>query len=141
MLTDRTSPPAAAPAAARPGVTRRTVLATGAGVVGAGVVAAAVGVPLARPTLALDGTLLATMVGQTFVDTETGTRLVLGAVDGLGGRAATAERFAMLLTADDELPAAVRTLRHPDGDLHLYLGPVGGPRTLEAVVDRTGGAA
>lgn len=141
MSTDRTATPSVARTTAQSGVTRRTVLATSAGVVGAGVVAAAVGVPLARPTLALDGTLLAAMVGQAFVDTETGTRLVLSAVDGLGGLAATAERFALLLTADAELPAAVRTLRHPDGDLHVYLGPVGGPRTLEAVVDRAGGAA
>ena len=49
---------------------------------------------------------------------------------------------ARLLTADAPLPAATRTLRHPDGDLHVYLGPVGAdPRTLEAVVDRTGGRA
>lgn len=134
MLTDRT--------VERPGVTRRTVLAAGTGVVAVGALAAAVGVQLARPRLPLDATALAALVGSTFVDTGTGTRVVLDAVDGLAGRAATAERFALVLTADAPLPAATRTLRHPDGDLHVYLGPVGAdPRTLEAVVDRTGGPA
>ncbi len=131
MLTDRT--------VERPGVTRRTVLAASTGAVAVGALAAAVGVQVARPRLPLDGTVLATLVGHAFVDTQTGARLVLDSVDGVTGRAATAERFALVLTADAPLPAATRTLRHPDGDLLVYLGPVGpDPRTLEAVVDRTG---
>jgi hypothetical protein len=134
VLTDRT--------VERPGVTRRTVLAASTGAVAVGALAAAVGVQVARPRLPLDGTVLEALVGHAFVDTQTGARLVLSAVDGVTGRAATAERFALVLTADAPLPAATRTLRHPDGDLLVYLGPVGpDPRTLEAVVDRTGDRA
>ncbi len=126
------------------GVTRRTVLAAaGVGAAGVAGVAALGGVRLLHPQLPLDGTVLAAMVGQTFVDTQTGARLVLTAVDGLTGAAATADRFSLLLVAADDVPpAAIRTLRHASGDLSLYLGPVGPDgRTLEAVVDRSAGAA
>lgn len=121
----------------RTGVTRRTVLATGAGVAGAVTLGAAAGLPALFPRLPLDGTVLVRLVGQTLVDTQTGARLVLTAVDGLAGAAATAEQFSLLLTADDALPSATRTLRHPDGDLVVHLGPVSADgRTLEAVVNR-----
>ncbi|UZN03019.1 hypothetical protein [Cellulomonas sp. S1-8] len=135
MTTNRT--------AAATGVTRRTVLAAGAGVAGAVSLGAAAGVQVLFPELPLDADLLGRMVGQTFVDTQTGTRLVLDAVDGFAGRAATASQFALVLVSDGEaLPAATRTLRHPDGDLRVYLGPVTADgRTLEAVVNRAGGAA
>lgn len=127
MIMERTSP----------GVSRRTVLATGAGVAGAVTLGAAAGLPALFPRLPLDGTVLARLVGQTFVDTGTGAHLVLTAVDGLAGAAATAEQFSLLLTTDDPLPSATRTLRHPDGDLVVHLGPVGPDgRVLEAVVNR-----
>ncbi|GIG40671.1 hypothetical protein [Cellulomonas phragmiteti] len=124
------------------GVTRRTVLAAGAGVAGAVTLGAAAGVQVLFPDLPLDGEVLSRMVGQTFVDTQTGARLVLATVDGFAGAAATAEQFALVLVADGEpLPAATRTLRHPDGDLRVYLGPVSPDGlTLEAVVNRAGGA-
>ncbi|MBF0688458.1 MAG: hypothetical protein IR158_11935 [Cellulomonas sp.] len=128
--------------AASTGVTRRTVLATGAGVAGAVTLGAAAGVQVLFRDLPLDGTVLARLLGQTFVDTQTGTPLVLAAVDGFRGAAPDAERFSLVLVADDAaLPGATRTLRHPDGDLVVHLGPVTADgRTLEAVVDRTGGA-
>lgn len=121
------------------GVTRRTVLAAGAGLTATATLAGAVGVHLAHPRLPLDGTLLAGMVGQTFVDTQTGARLVLTSVTGLLGATVTAERFSLLFVADDVAPpSAIRTLRHADGDLVVHVGPVLDERTLEAVVDRTG---
>lgn len=134
MPTDRTL--------ATPGVPRRTVLATGAGLAGAVALGVAAGVPALFRDLPLDGTLLATMVGQTFVDTQTGARLVLTSVDGFAGAAATADLFALELVGDEPLPSATRTLRHPDGDLLVHLGPVSPDgRTLQAVVNRTGGAS
>ena len=124
------------------GVSRRTVLAAGAGVAGAVALGTAVGVQLLARELPLDGVMLAGMVGQAFVDTRTGALLRLESVDGHLGAAPTAERFSLLFTADEDLPAEIRTLRHADGDLVVYLGPVTPvARTLEAVVDRTEGAS
>ncbi len=124
------------------GVSRRTVLAAGAGVAGVVALGTAVGVQLLARELPLDGLMLAGMVGQTFVDTRTGARLRLESVDGHLGADVTAERFSLLFAAADDLPAEIRTLRHPDGDLVVYLGPVTAARgTLEAVVNRTEGAS
>lgn len=124
------------------GITRRTALATGAGVAGAVTLGAVAGVRVVFPELPLDGAVLSRMVGQTFVETQTGARLVLDAVDGFAGAAATAQRFSLVLVGDEALPAATRTLRHADGDLRVYLGPVTADGlTLEAVVNRTGGAS
>ncbi|GEN80211.1 DUF6916 family protein [Actinotalea fermentans] len=130
------------PVEAPAGVSRRAVLAAGAGVAGVVAVGVVAGVQLVTRALPLDGLVLAGMVGQTFVDTATGTHLTLESVDGLAGETVAAERFSLLFLAADDLPEAIRTLRHPDGDLLVYLGPVtADPRVLEAVVNRTGGAA
>ena len=62
------------------------------------------------------------------------------AVSGPAGAAPTSDAFALTFRAAStrDLPGAVRTLAHDDGDLVLYVGPVGPDGTdLEAVVDRT----
>ena len=123
-------------------VSRRTVLAGGAGAVAVGAVAAAVGVPLLRRTVPLELAAVRALVGSRFTTDVDGTThvLTLAAVGGPAGAAPTADAFALTFRAAStrDLPGAVRTLAHDDGDLVLYVGPVGPDGTdLEAVVDRT----
>ncbi|GCE77455.1 DUF6916 family protein [Cellulomonas biazotea] len=123
-------------------VSRRTVLAGGAGAVAVGAVAAVVGVPLLRRTVPLELAAVRALVGGRFTTDVEGTMhvLTLAAVSGPAGAAPTSDAFALTFRAAStrDLPGAVRTLAHDDGDLVLYVGPVGPDGTdLEAVVDRT----
>lgn len=123
-------------------VSRRTVLAGGAGAVAVGAVAVAVGVPLARRTLPLELAAVRALVGGRFrTDVDGATHvLTLAAVTGPAGAAPTADAFALTFRTGSTraLPGATRTLTHDDGDLVLFVGPVGPDGTdLEAVVDRT----
>lgn len=123
-------------------VSRRTVLAGGAGAVAVGAVAAVVGVPLLRRSVPLELAAVRALVGGRFTTDVEGTThvLTLAAVSGPAGAAPTSDAFALTFRAAStrDLPGAVRTLAHDDGDLVLYVGPVGPDGTdLEAVVDRT----
>lgn len=123
-------------------VSRRTVLAGGAGAVAVGAVAVAVGVPLARRTLPLELASVRGLVGSRFRTVVDGSThvLTLASVSGPHGAAPTADAFALTFRAAStrDLPGAIRTLTHDDGDLVVFVGPVGPDGTdLEAVVDRT----
>lgn len=121
-------------------LSRRTVLIAGSGLAAVGAAAATVGVGSSRRTLALELAALAPLVGSTFTADDGATRLTLSALTGPDGGAPRPDAFTLALTADAPvtLPGAVRTLHHPEGDLVLYVGPVGAiGDQLEAVVDRS----
>lgn len=123
-------------------VSRRTVLAGGAGAVAVGAVAAVVGLPTARRAVPLELATLRGLVGTRFRTDVDGTAhdLVLAAVTGTADAAPTSDAFALTFrtASTRDLPGSIRTLAHDDGDLVLFLGPVGPDGTdLQAVVDRT----
>ncbi len=120
-------------------LSRRSVLVAGSGLAAVGVAVATLGVGRSRRALPLELDALAPLVGTTFT-ADDATRLTLSAVTGPDGGAPRPDAFTLALTAEEPvtMPGAVRTLRHAEGDLVLYLGPVGaGGDRLEAVVDRS----